>query len=71
MTPQVGYASTTGSRELLLAPRAYDHPDSRALVLALYKDQLARYGHAEYPHCDVRGVPPAGRAVPRGSRPVR
>jgi GNAT superfamily N-acetyltransferase len=61
MTPQAGLAATSSRRELLLAPRAYDHPDSRALVLALYEDQLARYGHAEYPLCDVEAFrPPDG-----------
>ncbi len=46
---------------LRLEPRAYDHGDARALVLALYQDQVARYGHAENPHCDARAfLPPDG-----------
>ncbi len=46
---------------LRMEPRPYDHTDSRSLILALYEDQVARYGHAENPYCDARAfLPPDG-----------
>jgi GNAT superfamily N-acetyltransferase len=52
---------TTHAEDHLLVPRPYDHPHARALALALYRDQLQRYGHAENPHCDARTFdPPEG-----------
>jgi GNAT superfamily N-acetyltransferase len=49
---------TTHAEDHILLPRPYDHPHARALVLALYRDQLQRYGHAENPHCDARTFEP-------------
>jgi GNAT superfamily N-acetyltransferase len=61
MTLQADLAATQAAGTHLLVPRPYDHPHVRALVTALYKDQLARYGHAENPHCDARAfAPPDG-----------
>jgi ribosomal protein S18 acetylase RimI-like enzyme len=59
------YADLTATRPagngLLLVARPYDHPHAWALALALHKDQLARYGHAESPDCDASAFqPPAG-----------
>jgi GNAT superfamily N-acetyltransferase len=58
MTSRATLAPSPAAR---LEPRAYDHDDARTLVLALYDDQVARYGHAEDPHCDARAfLPPDG-----------
>lgn len=59
MTPQAGLAPAVDV--LRLEPRSYDDSDARTLILALYEDQVARYGHAENPHCDASAFrPPDG-----------
>lgn len=60
MTLQTHLGATHAPEDHTLVPRPYDHPHARALVLALYRDQLARYGHAENPQCDARAFDPPG-----------
>ncbi len=42
-----GHASEADIDRLRIIPRAYDHADVRALVEALYAEQIARYGYAD------------------------
>ncbi|MCW2502305.1 MAG: putative acetyltransferase [Actinomycetia bacterium] len=61
MTVELDLTTSRPVSGLLLLARPYDHPHSQELVTALHADQLARYGYAESPHCDVAGFhPPDG-----------
>lgn len=47
-----------------IAVRAYDHPDARRLVRALFDEQVERYGYADPPDGDVATyTPPEGLFV--------
>jgi GNAT superfamily N-acetyltransferase len=62
-SPEAG-AYETAVLRFAVVVRAYDHPDARRLVHALYDEQVGRYGYADPTEADQSDyAPPAGLFV--------